>query len=152
MTIFAALTVTSATCANGPPVPEPGDLIALVRTTVLAADQGNKTGDYEALAQLGTASFQKANPASVLNVRFAKLRATGIDLKNVATMVPQTARAPTLDVNGLLRILGYFEFPGQQVVYDLLYDYDERGPAWRLAAVSIEPRALPPQPELMQPQ
>lgn len=138
--------------AGDPPVPRPTDLIQLVRTTVLAADQGNKSGDYSALAQLGTADFQAANPAATLKDRFAKLRGTGIDLKDVATVVPQTSRAPTLDGNGLLRILGYFEFPAQQVVYDLLFAYDETGDAWRLAAVSIQPRALPPQPDLMQPQ
>ena len=137
--------------AGGPPVPDPMDLITLVRQSVLAVDIGNKTGDYSALSAMGSADFQAQNPGAALASHFAKLRAAGVDLAAAGTIMPQTTRPPTLDANGLLRILGYFEFPDRQIVYDLLYTYDDPAKLWRLAGMSIEPRKLPPQPELIQP-
>lgn len=136
---------------GGPPVPEPTELIDLVRTTMLAADTGNKSGDYSQLANLGTAAFKAANPVDKLATSFGTLRQAKIDLTPVQDMVPQTVRAPVLDRNGLLRIAGFFEFPEAQIVYDLLYSYDETAKAWQLAGISISPRALPEHPELMQP-
>jgi hypothetical protein len=136
----------------GPPVPNPDDLIALVRKTVLAVDTGNKTGDYAALAAMGTQEFQTDNPAAKLADGFKKLRVDRIDLAPAATVVPQTTRPPSLDRNGLLRILGYFEFPAKQIVYDLVYAYDAPAMGWQLAGILIKPRDLPEQPVLMQPQ
>ena len=154
--LLALVTLFSAAIAHagdaGPPVPDPDDLIALVRKTVLAVDTGNKTGDYAALAAMGTQDFQTANPAAKLSDGFRNLRIDRIDLAPAATVVPQTTRPPSLDRNGLLRILGYFEFPAKQIVYDLVYAYDAAGKGWQLAGILIKPRDLSEQPELMQPQ
>lgn len=149
-TLFGAAIARSGDA--GPPVPNPDDLIALVRQTVLAVDTGNKTGDYAVLAAMGTPDFQTANPAVKLADGFKKLRIDRIDLAPAATVVPQTTRPPSLDRNGLLRILGYFEFPTKQIVYDLVYAYDAPSNGWQLAGILIKPRDLPEQPVLMQPQ
>lgn len=169
----AALSLDRAVAAPastdaGPPVPEPYELIDLVRNTVLAVDQGNKTGDYAAVHKIAGQAFNDAYPPGTLTGLFAGLRADGIDLGLVKNKVPLTSRPPTLDLNGRLRILGFFEFPGKQLVYDLLYDYvpssgtdagaspgPKSGPtagSWRLAAIALRPRTLAPQPELLQPQ
>ena len=109
--IFAMLAAMPAVASDDPPVPDPIELMTLVRTTVLAVDTGNKTGSYQTLWAMGNPAFQQANPAEKLRQDFAKLRATGLDLEPVRTLVPLTTRAPTVDRNGLLRILGFFELP-----------------------------------------
>ncbi len=145
-------TITAGPVTDAPPVPEPGDLMTLVRETVLAVDAGNKSGDYASLYAMGNAKFQAANSTDKLAANFTKLRSAGLDLEPVRTMVPLTSRPPMLDRNGLLRILGYFEFPSKQVVYDLVYTYESAPLRWRLAGISVLPRDLPEQPVLMQPQ
>lgn len=135
----------------GPPVPDPQELIDLVRDTVLAVDAGNKSGDYSQLFKMGAPAFQTANPPDRLAQSFALLRAHNLDLAPVRNMTPLTTGPPALDRNGLLRILGYFELHDRQIVYDVLYEYDAPGRRWLVSGVSLTPRNLPKTPALMQP-
>lgn len=151
--LFAAIISCSAALAgSGPPVPDPADLIALVQDTIMAVAEGNANGDYSTLHAMGTPAFQTENPPGKLADGFAALRASGFDLSSVRNKTPLTTRSPTLDRNGRLRILGYYDLLDRQVVYDVLYDYDEAQTRWRLASISVTPRVLPPQPQLMQPE
>ena len=102
---------------------------------------------------MGGPAFKAAYPAEKLADAVRTACALGkLDLAIVKDKVPLTTRPPTLDRNGRLRILGYYELPGTQLVYDVLYDYDPAASRWLLAAISVKDRALPPQPELLQPQ
>ncbi len=137
---------------DGPPVPDPADLMTLVHTTILAVADGNANGDYAALHAMGTPAFQSKNPLTKLAAAFQALRASRFDLSSIRGKFPPPPRSPTLDQNGRLRILGYYDLLARQVVYDVLYDYDEPDARWRLAAISVTPRVLPPQPQLLQPE
>jgi hypothetical protein len=151
--LFAAIiSCLPALAGSGPPVPDPADLITLVQDTIMAVAEGNANGDYAALHAMGTPAFQTENPPGKLAGGFAALRASGFDLSSVRNRTPLTTRSPTLDRNGRLRILGYYDLLDRQVVYDVLYDYDEAQGRWRLASISVTPRVLPPQPQLMQPE
>lgn len=151
--LIAASAVSSPAHADGgPPVPDPSDLITLVQKAILAVADGNKELDYAALHALGSPAFRADNTADSLAMSFSSLRASGLDLASVQTKIPLTTRPPTLDRNSRLRIRGYYELPKHQVVYDLLYDYDVALNQWQLAGISVEPRLLPLQPELMQPE
>jgi hypothetical protein len=138
--------------SQAPPVPDPQDLIDLVRSTVLAVDAANKSGDYGGVHAIGTPAFQAALPPDQLSLVFSDLRAANVDMAEAGQRSPLTTRPPTLDRQGLLRILGFFEFSERQLVYDLLYDYDFDDARWRLAGIKLTPRDLPQTPELMQPQ
>jgi hypothetical protein len=137
---------------DGPPIPDATVFMDLIRNTVLAVDTGNKTGDYNALHDMGNPQFQSRTTSGELAAQFAKLRALGLDLSVVKTMMPLTTRPPTLDRNGLLRILGYFEMPERRLIYDVVYTYDPAGKQWQLASILINPRELPPEPKLLQPE
>lgn len=151
--LFAAIiSCFSALAGSGPPVPDPADLITLVQDTIMAIAEGNANGDYAALHAMGTPTFQTENPPGKLAEGFAALKASGFDLSSVRNKTPLTTRSPTLDRNGRLRILGYYDLLDRQVVYDVLYDYDEAQGRWWLASISVTPRVLPPQPQLMQPE
>jgi hypothetical protein len=64
------------------PTPAPIDrngVLILVRSTLLALDQANKTGNYTVLHNLGSPAFQ-VNTAAQLAEIFANERRQGIDL------------------------------------------------------------------------
>lgn len=145
-------TQSPAQAYEGPPVPDPQDLIDLVRDTVLAVDSGNKSGDYQTLYAMGSARFQSEHPTKKLAEEFASLKSAAVDLGPVRSLTPVTSRPPTLDRNGLLRMLGFFEIENRRIVFDLVYDYDTALNGWRLAGISIDPRVMPPEPKLMQPE
>ncbi|MFN0217821.1 MAG: hypothetical protein ACKVP4_03285 [Hyphomicrobium sp.] len=152
LVIFAALAAPGRSEERlGPPIPGSFELIDLVRATVLAVDAGNKSGDYTRLFEMGTPTFQAATSPERLAAGFEPLRSRTRDLSVVKAMTPQTTGAPTVDRNGLLRILGFFEIGAVQLVYDLVYDYDHQERRWRVAAISLIPHDIAPQPELMQP-
>ena len=63
-------------------------VLILVRSSLLALDQGNKTGNYTVLRDIGAPGFQ-SNSAARLGEIFAKLRNDNLDLSGVA--VPATS-------------------------------------------------------------
>lgn len=149
--VFASV-ITPAGAGEGPPTPDPMDFIDLLRKTVRAVDSGNKSGDYSELHAMGSTRFQAEHPKTKLASEFASLRATKIDLAPFSEKVPITTRPPRLDLNGLLRIMGLFQVDNTRLIYDVVYEYDAPGSQWRLAGVKLDPRELPPQPKLMQPE
>src|SRR5262249_10351761 len=62
-------------------------VLILVRTTLLALDQANKTGNYTVLRDLGAPDFQ-ANSAAQLAEIFAQQRKDNVDLSGVAVIDP----------------------------------------------------------------
>ncbi len=148
--LIAMVGPTSA--GEGPPTPDPMLFIELLQNTVRAVDSGNKSGDYSELHAIGSTRFQAEHSKAKLADEFASLRLTKIDLAPFSEKVPITTRPPRLDLNGLLRITGFFQVDPIRLIYDVVYEYDTPGDQWRLAGVRLEPRELPPQPQLMQPE
>ena len=60
-------------------------VLMLVRSTILALDQANKTGNYTVLRDLGAPGFQ-ANTAAKLAEIFASQRNDKLDLSGVAVI------------------------------------------------------------------
>ena len=58
LAIMLHLPPTRAHSYDGPPLPEPKELIDLVRETMLAVDAGKKPADYAALQRDGRTSVQ----------------------------------------------------------------------------------------------
>jgi hypothetical protein len=76
-----------------PAAPQPAQIdrngvLILIRSTVLALDQANKTGNYTVLRDLGAPGFQ-ANTAARLAEIFASQRRDNLDLSGVAVIDPQ---------------------------------------------------------------
>jgi hypothetical protein len=60
----------------------------LIRSTLIALDHANRTGNYTVLRDLGAPGFQTANTAARLSEIFANLRAQNADLSGVAVIEP----------------------------------------------------------------
>jgi hypothetical protein len=109
-------------------------VLILIRETLLALDQANKTGNYTVLRDLGAPDFQ-ANSAAQLAEIFAQQRRDNIDLSGVAVIDPQLTLLPQIEANGMMRMAGFFPSVPTQVNFELLYA--PVGGRWRLFGLSV---------------
>jgi hypothetical protein len=123
-----------------PPSAKPADIdrngtLMLVRSTLLALDQANKTGNYTVLRDVGAPGFHSGNTAARLTEIFAKLRNDRLDLSGVAVLDPQFSLLPQIEPNGLMHMTGFFPSVPSQVSFELLFaPVDSR---WRLFGISV---------------
>jgi hypothetical protein len=107
------LAMTSAGQAQTPAqTPKPAQIdrngvLILIRSSLLALDQANKTGNYTVLRDIGAPGFQ-SNSAARLGEIFAKLRNDNLDLSGVAVIDPQLNLLPQIEANGLMHMAGFF--------------------------------------------
>lgn len=110
-------------------------VLILVRSTLLAVDQANRTGNYTVLRDLGAPGFQAANTATRLGEIFAGLRNQNLDLSGVAVLDPQLTILPTIGANGMMRMAGFFPSVPMQINFELLYaPVDGK---WRLFGIGL---------------
>ena len=110
-------------------------VLILVRSTLLALDQANHTGNYTVLRDLGAPAFSAANSAARLGDIFASQRRDEMDLSGVAVLEPQLTLLPQIEANGLLHMTGFFPSVPKQVNFELLYS--PVNGHWRLFGLSV---------------
>ena len=115
----------------------------MVRSTLLALDHGNKTGNYTVLRDLGAPGFQ-TNTAARLAEIFASQRRDNVDLSGVAVIDPQLNLLPQIEANGMMRMAGFFPSVPTQVNFDLIYA--PVGGQWRLFGISVNLGSSAPVP------
>jgi hypothetical protein len=140
-----------------PQAPHPAQIdrngvLILIRETLLALDQANKTGNYTVLRDLGAPDFQ-SNTAARLAEIFAQQRKDNIDLSGIAVIDPQLTLLPQIEGNGLMHMAGFFPSVPTQVNFELLYA--PVNGRWKLFGLSVsfgqaapqapQPPALPKQ-------
>lgn len=109
-------------------------VLILTRSTLLALDQANKTGNYTVLRDLGSPSFQ-ANSAAQLGDIFANQRQQGLDFSAVAVLEPQLTLLPQIEPDGTLHMAGFFPSVPLQVNFELLFEPVNR--QWKIYGVSV---------------
>jgi hypothetical protein len=130
-------------------------VLILIRSSLLALDQANKTGNYTVLRDIGAPGFQ-SNTAARLGEIFAKLRSDNLDLSGVAVIDPQLNLLPQIEANGLMHMTGFFPSVPTQVNFDLAFA--PVNGQWRLFGISVSigqsaPAApTPPEPPVAQKQ
>jgi hypothetical protein len=147
------------------PQPKPAQIdrngvIILIRSSLIALDQANKTGNYTVLRDLGAPNFQATNTAARLGDIFAGLRRDKVDLSGVAALDPQLTLLPQIEPNGLMHMTGFFPSVPAQVKFELAYapvdgqwklfgisvGLGQSGPAPAPAPVAAAPQAAAPAP------
>src|SRR3981189_2679983 len=126
--MFAAVmgAITSAGLAETPTqAPKPAQIdrngvLILIRSSLLALDQANKTGNYTVLRDIGAPGFQ-SNTAARLGEIFAKLRSDNLDLSGVAVIDPQLNVLPEIEANGPMHMAGLFPSVPTQVNFYLAF-------------------------------
>jgi hypothetical protein len=109
-------------------------VLILIRGTLLALDQANKTGNYTVLRDLGSPNFQ-ANSAAGLGDIFANQRKQALDFGAVAVLEPQLTLLPQIEPNGMLHMAGFFPSVPLQVNFKLLFEPVNR--QWKIYGVSV---------------
>jgi hypothetical protein len=141
------------------PTPAPIDrngVLILIRSTLLALDHANKTGNYTVLRELGAPGFQVNTDARLAEI-FAAQRKEELDLAGVAVLEPQLTVLPQIDANGMMHMAGFFPSVPKQVNFELAYAPVNR--QWRLFGISVSlsqagpvaPPVPPPPPPAAQP-
>jgi hypothetical protein len=159
--MFAAVmaALASAVHAQAPAqAPKPAQIdrngvLILIRSSLLALDQANKTGNYTVLRDIGAPAFQN-NTAARLGEIFAKLRSDNLDLSGEAVLDPQLSLLPQIEASGLMHMSGFFPSVPSQVNFDLAFAAVNG--QWRLFGISVsigqmapaapQPTAPPPAP------
>jgi len=164
LALALAAVMTAATSAGyaetAAQAPRPAQIdrngvLILIRSTLLALDQANKTGNYTVLRDVGAPGFQ-SNTAARLGEIFAKLRNDNLDLSGVAAIDPQLNLLPQIEANGLMHMAGFFPSVPTQVNFDLAFA--PVNGQWRLFGISVSlgqmaPTApTPPEPPVAQKQ
>lgn len=122
-------------------------VLVLIRSTLLALDHANKTGNYTVLRDLGAPAFQ-VNSAARLAEIFADQRRNNLDLSGVAAIDPQLSLLPQIEANGFMRLAGFFPSIPKPVNFEMLFAPVDG--QWRLFGLSVSlgqsGAAAPPPP------
>ncbi len=137
--LFSWLIIAGGAAAQPtqPPL-DANTLKILLRTTIVALNHANRTGNYTVLRDLGSPSFRDANTSAMLAGIFAKLRARNLDLSPIVLFDPVFAVQPTYHQQGLLQMTGHFPTRPLHVVFNMSFRYLSN--RWYLEAISIDTR------------
>ena len=133
----------SATQAARPAQIDRNGTLILIRTTLIALDQANKTGNYTVLHALCAPGFQSSNPPERLAEIFSRHRAQGLDLSGVVVIEPQLTLLPQIEPNGMLHMAGFFPSVPSQVYFEFLFEAVEG--RWKPFGISVDLRSSAPQ-------
>lgn len=147
LVLIALVSILSCSAAHGERAQTPANIdkngvLILVKSTLIALDQSNKTGNYTVLRDLGSSGF-KTNTAARLGQIFANQ--SQLDLSGVIVIDPQLTTLPQIESNGMMRIAGYFPSVPRQINFEMLFA-PENG-EWRIFGLGVsESRSGPKAP------
>ena len=132
---LAAMAPRDAAAQDAVAMPHNLVLVQLVRSTMIALNHANSTGNYTVLRDLGAPSFRNANTSARLAVIFSKIRKKNLELRPLLVVDPVFAPPPGFDKRGLLRLRGYFPTRPERINFNLSYQVVAK--RWRLFSVSV---------------
>jgi hypothetical protein len=107
----------------------------LVRSTLSALHDANRTGNYSVLRELSAPSFQAAHSAADIAVAFADLRRRGIDLSAALLTQPKLAATQRPEPGKAWQLQGHILAELHRINFDMRFD--PVAGHWRLAALTI---------------
>jgi hypothetical protein len=120
-------------------VPEPDVLLMLVRTTLIALNQANFTGNYTVLHGLGTPRLQAGASPAQLGIAFTRLREQRLDLSRVLVIPPELTAPPSVATGGRLRLSGIFRTSPVRIGFEMVFMPVDG--IWRIEGLAVQ--ALP---------
>ena len=134
--------VKAATEAKpAPSQPQSGMLpqtLYLVRSSLLALNDANRTGNYTVLRDLSSPSVRDRNSAADLAAVFAGLRKSKLDLAIAALMPPELHGPPMLDADKRMHVKGEYATQPERIVFELVFEAVNG--LWQLSDLSISTR------------
>jgi hypothetical protein len=114
----------------------PNDLAALIKSTIIALQHANQTGNYSVLRDLGTPVFRERFDQATLTTAFSNLRGRHVNLTAVTMLAPNLVKQPELTAQNQLHIVGYFQTQPLQVQYEMLFLQIDG--VWRIEGLSVD--------------
>lgn len=118
------------------PLPDVYRLNIMIRSSIIALNQANATGNYTVLLDLAAPSFRAGNDSNSLAQIFSRLRQRKLDLSPILFFTPKLIQQPQVAPNGLLRLVGYFPTAPERVNFDLYFQMV--GDEWKLFGIGVE--------------
>jgi hypothetical protein len=116
-------------------IPQPIPLNLLIRSTLIALNQANLSGNYTVLRDLGAPAFQRFYSAASLAEKFAPLRKARIDFTPIFYFHPRLTKQPAIQDGRFLRLVGFMPTTPQHIDFDLAYQNIDGH--WLLVAISV---------------
>src|SRR4051812_23645762 len=148
------MSAAPAPAPTPPPRPveiDKNSVLILIRSSLLAVQHANQTGNYSVLYALSAPVFQKDNPPEKLTKIFGPLRERHFDLSGILVLEPQLTVLPEIYSNGVMRMGGFFPSVPMQVYFELQFAPVQG--QWRIVALGVNvggstPAAPTPNPAL----
>lgn len=117
-------------------LPNPVTMNLLIRSTLIALNNANKSGNYSVLRDLGAPAFQQLNTAASLAEQFQRLRKTNVDFAPIFYFHPNLSSNPAIESNRFLRLKGYMPTKPSRINFDLLFQRTKSD--WLLVAIKVD--------------
>lgn len=127
--------------AKSTPIPPIDIVVLMLRSSLIALDQANKTNNYSVLRVLSGPSLQAHTPEE-LSQTFAVLRQKQIDLSPALVTKPKLTANPAITADGNLRLAAIF--PTKPLMIRCLVEMQPVAGFWRLAGISVNLEPLDP--------
>jgi hypothetical protein len=118
-------------------------VVLMMRASLIALDQANKTNNYTVLRALSGPGLQKQSPEE-LSKTFTVLRDKQIDLSPILVTKPRMTANPAILPNGYLHLAALF--PTKPLSIACVVEMQPVGGFWRLAGININLVAAEAQP------
>ena len=116
-------------------------LAALIKSTIMALQHANQTGNYSVLRDLGTPVFRERFDQAQPTAIFSNLRSRSVNLSPVLFLAPNLTKQPELTEGNQLRIVGDFPTQPLKIQYEMLFLQIDG--VWRIDGLAVD--AVPQQ-------
>jgi hypothetical protein len=116
----------------------------LIKSTVIALQHANQTGNYTVLRDMGTPVFRERFDATRLAALFSSLRARGINLSPVLMLQPSLDKPTGFTAQKQLHLIGNFPTQPLEIRFELVFLQIDG--VWRVDGLAVDaqaPRAVP---------
>ena len=111
-------------------------LAALIKSTIMALQHANQTGNYSVLRDLGTPVFRERFDQAQLTAIFSNLRSRSVNLSPVLFLAPNLTKQPEMTEGNQLRIVGDFPTQPLQIQYEMLFLQIDG--VWRIDGLAVD--------------
>jgi hypothetical protein len=116
-------------------------LTVLIKSSIMALEHANTTGNYSVLRDLGTPAFREKFDQTRLSAIFANLRSRQITLNPALLLSPNLTKQPEVTAQNQLHLVGTFPTKPAQIQFELWF-LNLNG-AWRIEGIMVD--AVPAQ-------
>ncbi len=128
---------------QGLQVPAAATLVILIKSTLVAFSQANRTNIYHVFHGLGSDAFRAGHTPDGLAQQFAAFRNAKVDLYPVIVLNPQLIQQPAIQQNRL-HLVGFFPTSPVRINFDMWFEPSEG--QWKMAQLGLNLSQAPAQP------